>query len=180
MARMEKRMGAWVERLASELQTMRAGRASPAILDHVRVQLKGGTALLPELALVTVKDAQNLLVVPNNPEEQAAIESSIRSAELGLNPRADKGALVVPVPKATKESRERLVKSLGSLSEMTRVHVRKDRQDAMKQLKTASKAAGMAVGEVRAWEKDVQAATDRHTARIDELVKAKTREIEHA
>ncbi|KAJ2773905.1 hypothetical protein IWQ56_000814, partial [Coemansia nantahalensis] len=102
MARMEKRMDARVERLASELQAMRAGRASPGILDHVRVHLKGGSALLPELALVTVKDAQTLLVVPNNPDEQSAIEASIRSAELGLNPRPDKGAVLVPVPKTTK------------------------------------------------------------------------------
>ncbi|KAJ2769749.1 hypothetical protein IWQ56_002431, partial [Coemansia nantahalensis] len=62
----------------------------------------------------------------------------------------------------------------------TRVHVRKDRQDAMKQLKAASKARAMPTDEARAWEKDVQAATDRHAARIDELVKAKTREIERA
>ncbi|KAJ1733959.1 hypothetical protein LPJ61_001314 [Coemansia biformis] len=180
MERMEKRMAGRVERLASELQAMRAGRASPGMLDHVRVQLKGGSALLPELALVAVKDAQHLLVVPNNPEEQSAIETSIRNAELGLNPRADKGAVVVPVPKTTKESRDRLVKSLGALAEQTRVHVRKDRQDAMKQLKAADKAGGMATDAVRAWERDIQAATDRHAARIEELVKAKTREIERA
>ncbi|KAJ2776374.1 hypothetical protein H4R18_005702 [Coemansia javaensis] len=180
MERMEKRMSARVERFAADLQAMRAGRASPALLDRVRVQLKGGSAALPELALVTVKDAQHLLVVPNNPDEQRAIEAAIRSAELGLNPRADKNALVVPVPKTTRESRERLARDVGTLAEQARVHVRKDRQDAMKQLKAAAKARNMPKAEAHAWEADVQAATDRHTAQIEQLAKAKAREIERA
>ncbi|KAJ2826557.1 hypothetical protein IWW50_002303 [Coemansia erecta] len=179
MEKMERQMQSRIEWLASELQSMRAGRASPTLLSSVRVQLKGGVESLSDLALVTVKDAHNLLVIPNSLDQQTAIETSIRNAGMGLNPRQDKNAVVVPVPKATKESREKLVKSLGGLAEQVRVQIRKVRHDAMKQLKNESKSS-MYRDEVRAWEKSVQTVTDKFTAKIDELIKAKARDIEQA
>ncbi|PIA15618.1 ribosome recycling factor [Coemansia reversa NRRL 1564] len=173
----EKHMQTRVDRFASELQATRVGRANPAILDHVRIKLKSSSVPLPELALVTVKDAQNLLVIPNDPEERSVIENAIRNAGLGLNPRTDKNAVVVPVPKSTKESRERLIKGLGLSAEQARVHVRKVRQDAMKQLKNAAKSSGMDKSTLKSWEKDVQVVTDKHIDRIEQLLKAKSQEI---
>ncbi|KAJ2687187.1 hypothetical protein IWW39_003108 [Coemansia spiralis] len=177
--KMAEQMEHSVGRFAEELQAVRAGRASPAILNGVRVALKGGSASLPDLAMIAVKDAQHLIVIPNSPDTQKPIEASIRSAGLGLNPRIEKDAIVVPVPKSTKESREKLLKSLGAMTENARVHVRKHRQDAMKRLKADSKDS-MTPDEVKAWEKDIQAATDKFTGRIEELLKAKQREIERA
>lgn len=168
-----------IERFANELKAMRAGRANPAMLDHIRVLLKGGSAILSDLAMVTVKDAHNLLVIPNDADNQKAIETSIRNSGLGLNPRIDKNAVVVPVPKTTKETREKLLKSLGSMAEHARVNVRKHRQDAMKRLKSDSKS-GMAKDDVKAWEKGIQEATDKQITRIEELLKAKTHEVERA
>ncbi|KAJ2746632.1 hypothetical protein GGI20_001212 [Coemansia sp. BCRC 34301] len=166
-----------VGRFAAELQAVRAGRASPAILNGVRVVLKGGSALLPDLAMIAVKDAQNLIVIPNSADTQRPIESSIRSAGLGLNPRMEKDVIIVPVPKSTKESREKLLKSLGAMAESARVHVRKHRQDAMKRLKADSRNS-MTPDEVKAWEKDIQATTEKFTGRIEDQLKAKQREIE--
>ncbi|KAJ2756738.1 hypothetical protein GGI19_000616 [Coemansia pectinata] len=175
--KMAEQMEHSVGRFAEELQAVRAGRASPAILNGVRVVLKGGSASLPDLAMIAVKDAQNLIVIPNSPDTQRPIETSIRSAGLGLNPRIEKDAIIVPVPKSTKESREKLLKSLGAMAENARVHVRKNRQDAMKRLKADSKD-NMTPDEVKAWEKDIQTATDKYTGRIEEQLKAKQREIE--
>ncbi|KAJ2851854.1 hypothetical protein IWW36_000815 [Coemansia brasiliensis] len=177
MDKMNQRMQAQVEWFTSELRSMRAGRANPGILSRVRVNFKGGSAMLSDLALVTVKDAHTLLVIPNNPDEQEAIEASIRNAGLGLNPRADKNAVLVPVPKTTKESREKLIKDLAGTAEKVRVHIRKHRQDAMKQLKAAVKA-GLPKDESKTWEKSVQTETDKHIHQVDELLKAKSREIE--
>ncbi|KAI8325225.1 ribosome recycling factor, partial [Martensiomyces pterosporus] len=176
MDKMAEQMSHSVERFALELQALRAGRANPAMLDHVRVLLKGGSAVLSDLAMISIKDAQNLIVIPNSEEDQKPIEASIRNAGLGLNPRIDKNAVVVPVPKPTKESREKLLKSIGSMAEHARVHVRKHRQDAMKRLKADSKQS-MPKDEVKAWEKDIQAETDKHTSKIEELLRAKHREI---
>ncbi|KAJ1804450.1 hypothetical protein LPJ75_005580 [Coemansia sp. RSA 2598] len=177
MEKMEEHMKHSIDRLSSELQAVRAGRANPAMLDHIRVLLKGGSAVLSELAMVSVKDAQNLLVIPNDQDDQKAIDTSIRSAGLGLNPRIEKNAIIVPVPKPTKESREKLLKSLGALAEHARVHVRKHRQDAMKCLKADAKSH-MAKDEVKSWEKSIQTATDKYISKIEDLLKAKTREIE--
>ncbi|KAJ1938343.1 hypothetical protein GGF37_004845 [Kickxella alabastrina] len=175
--KMAEQMQLSIDRFATELQAVRAGRASPAMLDHVKVLLKGGSAVLSDLAMIAVKDAHNLIVIPNNEDEQKAIDTSIRSAGLGLNPRIEKNAVIVPVPKPTKESRERLLKGLGATAEHTRVHVRKHRQDAMKRLKSDSKNS-MPKDEIKVWEKDIQAATDKYIGKIEELLKAKTREIE--
>ncbi|KAJ2659884.1 hypothetical protein IW148_004049 [Coemansia sp. RSA 1199] len=179
MDKMEKNMQARLERLSSELQSLRVGRANPALLNSVRVQLKGGTANLTDIALVTVKDAHNLLVIPNTFGEHTLIDTSIRNAGLGLNPRLDKNAVIVPVPKTTKESREKLIKGLGGMAEQTRVQIRKVRHDAMRQLKTAAKAS-LPKDEVRSWEKDIQTATDKYIAKAEELLKAKARDIEQA
>ncbi|KAJ1965643.1 hypothetical protein GGI12_000639 [Dipsacomyces acuminosporus] len=175
MDKMAEQMKHSVKRFSSELQALRAGRANPAMLDHIRVLLKGGSAVLSDLAMISIKDAQNLIIIPNSDEEQKAIEASIRNAGLGLNPRIDKNAIVVPVPKPTKESREKLLKSIGAMAEHARVHVRKHRQDAMKKLKADSKHS-MPKDEVKAWEKDIQTETDKHIAKIEELLKAKHRE----
>ncbi|KAJ1724256.1 hypothetical protein LPJ53_001469 [Coemansia erecta] len=168
-----------VSRLTSELQAVRAGRANPAMLDHIKVLLKGGSASLSELAMIAVKDGHNLIVIPNDHEHLKAIDTSIRSAGLGLNPRIEKDAIIVPVPKSTKESREKLLKSLGAMAESARVHVRKHRQDAMKRLKDDSKSH-MSKDDVSSWEKRIQVVTDKYTGKIEELLKDKTREIKQS
>ncbi|KAJ2479230.1 hypothetical protein EV174_004078 [Coemansia sp. RSA 2320] len=179
MDKMAEQMERSVGRLAEELQAVRAGRANPAILNSVRVLLKGGSAPLTDLAMVAVKDAQHLIVIPNDTDTLRPIETSIRSADLGLNPRTEKDTVIVPVPKSTKESREKLLKSLGAMAESARVHVRKHRQDAMKRLKADGKQ-GMSQDEIRTWEKDIQTATDKFAAKIEDQLKAKQREIERA
>ncbi|KAJ2720031.1 hypothetical protein GGI07_004869 [Coemansia sp. Benny D115] len=178
MAAMEERMRLSVEHFAQEMKNMRLGRADPSLMDHIKIKLKSGSAMLPKLAMVAVKDAHNLIVVPNDEENLKVIDASIRSAGLGLNPLIEKKTLVVPVPKLTKQSREQLPKSLGLLTERSRVAVREHRQVAMKQLKNDSARAAMPQNEVNALKKDIQAATDKHIARIEELAKSKAREIE--
>ncbi|KAJ1663618.1 hypothetical protein IW140_000963 [Coemansia sp. RSA 1813] len=180
MEGMAKHMSHCVEGFTSELRLLRAGRANPAMLDRVRVKINNDSMLLPGMAMVTVKDAQNLLVIANDPDHKAAIDSAIRDANLGLNPRIDKNAIIVPVPKPTKESREKMVKDVEALAEHTRVNVRKYRHTAMKQLKADAKSSGMSKSEIKSWEKDIQAATDKHIDRIKDLITAKTHEIEKA
>ncbi|KAJ2842917.1 hypothetical protein GGI22_007387, partial [Coemansia erecta] len=82
----DKHMGRCVEGFTAELRLMRVGRANPAILDRVHVMVEHGSVPLSDIAMVTVKDAQHLLVLANDPDHKAAIDSSIRDANLGLNP----------------------------------------------------------------------------------------------
>ncbi|KAJ1679127.1 hypothetical protein EV182_002675, partial [Spiromyces aspiralis] len=147
-----ERMSKDVERLGREFQVMRAGRANPAILDQIRVSIEGSLMKLSELAMVSMKDAHTLLVIPHDEEMLKAIEKAIWESGLGLNPMPQKNGLKVPVPKATKETRQKLVKEIAAMAEKTRVHIRKHRQDAMKKLKTDSKE-GMSKDEVKQWEK---------------------------
>ncbi|KAJ2759781.1 hypothetical protein H4S06_002059 [Coemansia sp. BCRC 34490] len=175
----KEHMNHCLERFATELRAMRAGRANPGILDRVRVTLGHESAPLSDVAVVTIKDAQNLLVLANDPDHKTAIDTSIRNANLGLNPRIDKNnAIIVPVPKSTKESRDKMVKQVEALAERTRMSVRKYRQDAMKQLKAAAKSGAVSKDEVKTWEKDIQTVTDNFVDKVKDLVAAKTQEIE--
>ncbi|KAJ1799954.1 hypothetical protein LPJ59_001458, partial [Coemansia sp. RSA 2399] len=162
----------------AELRLVRVGRANPAILDRVRVKIEHELVPLSDIATVTVKDAQNLLVLANDPDHKAAIDSSIRDANLGLNPRIEKNAVVVPVPKPTKESREKLVKDIAVIAERTRGHVLGYRHKAMVLLKSDAKECGMSKSEIKDWGRNIQKLTDNHMYRIGDLIKAKTRAIE--
>ncbi|KAJ2665632.1 hypothetical protein IWW48_000083 [Coemansia sp. RSA 1200] len=175
----KEHMNHCLERFATELRTLRAGRANPGILDRVRVALGHESAPLSDIAVVTIKDAQNLLVLANDPDHKTAIDTSIRNANLGLNPRIDKNnAIIVPVPKSTKESRDKIVKQVEALAERTRMSIRKYRQDAMKQLKAGAKSGGVSKDEIKTWEKEIQTVTDKFVDKVKDLVAAKTQEIE--
>ncbi|KAL1925267.1 uncharacterized protein VTP21DRAFT_150 [Calcarisporiella thermophila] len=174
----EAKMRDSVQRLKNDLAMMRIGRANPALLDVVRVDLgEYGHMPLKDIAQVTIRDPNTLLVHVNDPEFLTAVDRSIRNANLNLNPILENKAIKVPVPKATKELREKLVKSVGEAAEQTRIRVRQIRQNAMKDLKKDLKN-GLSEDEHRRFEKKVQGLTDKYIKSIEEVLTAKIREIQ--
>ncbi|KAJ1920642.1 hypothetical protein H4219_001200 [Mycoemilia scoparia] len=174
-----ERMDKVLDHFSKEFNSMRAGRANPAILDPIKVYIEDESMRLADLAMVSVKDAHNLLVIPHDNEMIKEIEKSIRDSGLGLNPLINNNAIKVPIPKTTKEARQKLVKEVSVMAETARVQIRKHRQDAMRKLKTDSKE-GMSKDDVKRWEKAIQTKTDEKTKKVEDLLKAKVREIEQA
>jgi ribosome recycling factor len=166
-----------VEAFKRELAKVRTGRASPAMLDSVRVDYYGTPTPVNQVATVTIVDARMISVKPWEKAMIAVIDKAIRASDLGLNPVTDADLVRVPIPPLTAERRRDLVKSIKKTSEEAKVAVRGSRRDAMDMLKEAEKDKEITEDEKKVGEKKVQDLTDRYVAAIDELEKGKEKEI---
>ncbi|CAG8530462.1 9257_t:CDS:2 [Acaulospora morrowiae] len=147
-----------------------------AILEMVNVPCKDGSAPLKDLAQVVVKDPQTLLVHVHDEEMLKAVDKAIRIANLNLNPMVHEKGLSVTFPKVTTEYREKLVKAVSEISERTKIKVRLVRQDGLKSLKKDMKIR-LSNDELKASEKKLQLLIDNSIKDIDEISKAKSKEI---
>jgi ribosome recycling factor len=156
-----------LEHTLHEFSSLHTGKASPAMLDGVRVHAYGSTVTLKEVAAVTTPDARTIMVQPWDKSVIKDVEKGIQEANLGLNPIIDGGILRVPVPELTGERRQELAKTAGGMAEDGRVRVRQVRRDSLDLLK-AAKNDGLPEDDFKRYEKDVQKAHDDFIAEINE------------
>jgi ribosome recycling factor len=163
-----------VENTKREFSGIRSGKASPSLLDGVRVEAYGNPMPLNQVAMVAAPEPRLLTVQPFDKSLTQAIEKAIRDSGLGLNP-ATQGALIrVPLPVLSEERRKDLVKVVHRLAEEGRIGVRHARTETMSRIKKLEKVPED--DKTRA-EKDVQKLTDEHIRQIDTLIHAKEAEI---
>jgi ribosome recycling factor len=160
-----------------ELAGIRSGKASPALLDTVRVEAYGQAMPLNQVGQVTAPEARLLVVQPYDRSLVKAVSRAILQADLGLNPTDDGTVVRVPIPTLTEERRKDLVKLCGKLTEEGRVAVRQIRRDAMEHLKKRKKDGEVSEDDEKKAEKELQALTDRMIERLDEMLKKKTAEV---
>ncbi len=173
----EERMKKCVEATRHELATIRTGKASPALLDTVKVEAYGSAVPLQQVGSVSAPEPRLLVVQPWDKSLVKAISKAILQAELGFNP-TDDGVLVrVPIPTLTEERRKEMVKLVSKLAEEGRVHVRQVRHDVNHHVKEQEKGHVLPEDEARRLTNDVQKLTDKYVGSIDELLKKKTAEI---
>jgi ribosome recycling factor len=163
--------------LRAELGTLRTGRASVTLLDHVRVDAYGSPTPIKELAKLSVGDPTTLLVQAWDVSLLPAIEKAIRSSDLGLNPANDGKVIRVPIPALTDERRQEMVKHLHKVLEGHRTAVRNIRRDVNDGFKRLLKDKKMSEDEERKGLAEVQKLTDQVIARLDEMGKNKEKEI---
>ena len=177
LADAEERMKKALEAVRREFTTIRGGKASPALLDTVRVEAYGQLVALREVSQVSAPEPRLLVVQPYDKSLVKAVTKGILLAELGLNP-TDDGALVrVPIPTLTEERRKDMVKLLSKLAEEGRVHIRQVRHDVNKDIKHQQEAGAAAEDEAKRLIAEVQKLTDRYVGSVDELLKKKTAEV---
>ena len=163
-----------VENTRRELGGIRSGKATPQLLDTVRVDAYGSSVPLNQVAMVTAPEPRMLTVQAFDKNMVIAIDKAIRDAGLGLNPQTAGQVIRVPLPALSEERRRDLVKVCGKLSEEGRVSVRQARTDAMNRIKKTDKVPE---DEKTRSEKEVQKHTDDAIRQIDELFKAKEIEV---
>ena len=168
------RMDKSVEATHQELNTIRTGRASAALLDRVTVDYYGQQTPLNQLATLNVPEPRMLTVQPFDPSSLGAIERAIQESDLGLNPSNDGKIIRLPIPQLTEERRQELVKVARQIVEEGRVAVRNVRRDVIHHLKEEQ---SVGADEEHRAEERVQKLTDEHVTRIDELLKRKEAEI---
>ncbi len=173
----EERMRKAVESARAELSKIRTGKASPAILDAVRVNYYGSSVPLKQVATVNTPDSKLITVQPWEKNLLPEIEKAIQKADLGLNPQNDGVLIRLPIPPLTQERRQDLVRTCKKLGEEGRVAIRNVRRDAMEHLKKAKKEGAMAEDDEKSSEKELQKTTDKYIGQIDEILKHKETEI---
>jgi ribosome recycling factor len=169
-----RRMDKSVESTHGELNSIRTGRASAALLDRVQVDYYGQKTPLQQLATINVPEPRMLTVQPFDPNSMKEIERAIQESDLGLNPSNDGKLIRLPIPQLTEERRQELVKVARQIAEEGRVAVRNIRRDVIHHLKEEQSVG--ADDEHRAEER-VQKLTDEHVQKIDDLLKRKEAEI---
>ncbi len=169
-------MEASIEHLVSELQKIRAGKASPAMLEGVKVDYYGSMVPVSQVANVSAADARMLTVTPWEKNMIPVIEKAIRDANLGLNPGSDGDMVRVPIPALTEERRKDLVKQAKSAGENTRISIRSTRQSANNSLKKL-KDSGTSEDMVKDGESSVQDLTNKFNGKVEDILKVKEKEI---
>jgi ribosome recycling factor len=172
-----KRMEKVEADLRAELATMRTGRASVTLLDHVKVDYYGTPTAIKEVGKMTVSDPTTLLVQAWDVSLLPQIEKAIRSSDLGLNPANDGKVIRVPIPPLTDERRKDMVKHLHKVLEGHRTAVRNIRRDINDSFKKLLREKKMSEDDERKALDEAQKLTDQTIARLDEAGKNKEKEI---
>ena len=170
-------MEAAIESLRREFSGVRTGKASPALLDTIRVEAYGSQVPLNQVATVSAPEPRLLVIQPWDRGTLGAIEKAIQTSDLGLNPANDGAIIRVPIPPLNQERRKEYVKLLHKMAEDGRVSIRHARQEARDDLKQKMKDHEIPEDEGRKQEAEAQKLTDQYIGKIDELLKHKEAEV---
>lgn len=166
-----------LEAMRREFGGVRTGKASPALLDMVRVEAYGSRMPLNQVASVSTPEPRLLIVQPFDKSLTKAIDKAIRDSDLGLNPSSDGNVIRVPIPALNEERRKELVKMLHRYAEDGRIAVRHARQDANKEIKRRKDAHELSEDEAKRETDRIQKLTDEYIAKVDSLLKTKEEEV---
>jgi ribosome recycling factor len=177
LADAKRRMDKSIEATHHEFNSIRTGRASPALLDRVAIDYYGTQTPLKSLASISAPEPRLLVVHPFDPGAIKNIERAVQESDLGLTPSNDGKVVRLPIPALTEERRKDLVKVVRRVAEDGKVAIRNVRRDVMQHLKELVVKGDVGDDEERRAEQQVQKITDDHTKSIDDLLKVKEAEI---
>jgi len=173
----EKKMKKSVEIFKEELTKIRAGVASPAILDVVKVEYYGSTMPVKQLATISVPEPRLIVVQPWDKSTLPEIEKAIWRANLGLNPTNDGSVIRIQIPELTDERRKELIKLVKNEAEHAKVSIRNVRREGIEKLRKAKKDSEITEDDEKKAEEKMQKLTDKYTKEVDKLAEIKEKEI---
>lgn len=173
----EERMDKALSNYKEQLRGLRTGRASPAMVDNLRVEYYGSPTPLKQLAQISTPEPQQILIRPYDTGALKDIEKAIRSSDLGLSPSNDGKMIRLTVPPMSGEQRKKLEKLVKEKAEEAKVSCRNVRRDANKGLETAQKGGELTEDELETAKEQVQTLLKDHEARISDLADKKVQEI---
>ena len=170
---MEKAISA----LVKELGKVRTGRASPALLDDIRVDYYGTPSPLNQVATLSVPESRLIVIQPWDHSLIGAIEKAILKSELGMTPANDGKVIRITIPRLTEERRKELVKLVKKMGENSKIEVRNIRRETIETLRTREKEKEISEDELHQLQDQVQKTTDTFVGQIDEVIAEKEKEI---
>ena len=176
-AELNSRMQKATEGLAKELATLRAGRATPALLDHIMADYQGTALPLRQLATISIPEANLILIQPWDRTSLRNIERAILTANIGLNPANDGNLIRVVIPPLSEERRKELVKFVSRQVEERRIAIRNIRRDGIEKLREMEKSGEISEDELKVNAKRIDQLTEAAVGKVDELGQRKEKEI---
>jgi ribosome recycling factor len=173
----EVRMSKAVEALREDLMTIRTGRASPALVERLRVEYYGTPTPLNQMAAISAPEPRLLVIRPWDPSSIGEIEKAIMKSDLGLTPSSDGAVVRLPIPRLTEERRKELSKSVGRRVEEGHIAVRNIRRDLQDDLRGFEKEKLITEDELEKGREKLQGLHDKHVEQMEEIGKAKQQEI---
>lgn len=173
----EERMDKAADKLKNDLTGIRTGRASPGMVDSLRVDAYGSPTPLKQLASVSAPEPQQLVIRPFDPSVIKDIEKAIVASDLGLAPQSDGKVVRLNIPALSGDVRKKMVARTKDLTEEAKISIRNVRRDANKHLEQLEKDKELSEDELKTYKDDVQKLTDKHETACDEMAKAKTAEV---
>ena len=174
---LDERMKKSIAALKSELATVRTGRASTSLLDHVTVDYYGSEMPLSQVATLSVPESRMILIAPWEKTMIPVVEKAIMTSDLGLTPSNDGVAIRIILPELTEERRREFAKQVRQYGEKAKVAVRNIRRDANDDVKRKAKDEGLSEDESKRLTEQIQRVTDRYIHEIDQVVEHKEKDL---
>jgi ribosome recycling factor len=173
----QTRMGKSIDALKHDLTRLRTGRASIALVDHIKVPYYGSDMPLNQVASVSLADARSILITPFEKSMVAPIEKAIMASDIGVTPNTAGTAIRLNMPPLTEERRKELAKHVSHEGENAKIAIRNIRRDAMQKAKDLLKDKQISEDDERRADDEIQKLTDRFVKEVDAVVKAKEEEL---
>lgn len=178
MLEVEEKMESAVDHLRQQFRGIRTGRASAGLVDHIKVEYYGSQTAIRSLATISTPDASLILIKPFDPSSLKDIERAIQKSDLGINPMSDGKVVRLAIPSLSTERRQQIATQMKKLSEQTRVVIRNARRDANKDVDALEKASEITEDDAAGAKEEIQKLTAAHEAKVEEILEAKTKEIQ--
>lgn len=177
LQQLDDKMQKTIDLLTREYTTLRAGRATPALLDKIFVDYYGTPTPINQVATISVPEPRLLVIQPWDRNLVTQIEKSILKSDLGITPASDGNIIRLAIPSLTQEKRKDLVKVIHKKAEETRVAIRNLRREGNDQVKNEEKTIKLSEDEVKRRLDEIQKTTDSYIKRIDQMAESKEKEI---
>lgn len=171
------KMGKAIEALRKELASIRTGRATPALVDDIKVDYYGTPTPLKQIATVSVPEARLLLIQPWDSSTLSSIKKAILKSDLGLNPTSDQDVIRLAIPQLSEERRKELVKAVHKRTEDSRVALRNIRRDAMEEIRKLEREKEISQDEQKRALEHLQEITDSFVATVGKVAEDKEAEL---
>ncbi|SNR89168.1 ribosome recycling factor [Anaerovirgula multivorans] len=174
---LEEKMNKTLKVLKDDLNSIRAGRANPAMLDRLTIDYYGTVTPIKQIASVTAPEPRMITIQPYDPSIMNLIEKAIQQSDLGINPSNDGKIIRLNIPQLTEERRRDLTKIVKKTAEDSKVALRNERRNVNDALKKMQKDGELTEDDLKAAQDEVQKITDKFTKQIDEMIENKEKEI---
>ncbi|HOD81910.1 MAG: Ribosome-recycling factor [Planctomycetes bacterium ADurb.Bin126] len=174
----EEKMESAVDYLRKEFRSIRTGRASAGLVDHIRVEYYGSPTELRQLASIATPDASLIVIKPFDPSSLKDIEKAVYASNIGITPNNDGKVIRLSVPPLSTERRQQITVQLRKMAEAARVSVRNARRDANKEAERQEKDSELTEDEAKKGKDDVQELTNTYEKKITEVLDSKIAEIQ--